>query len=238
MDRFGPQWVDHAAKIAARWRERVAAGDVVLVTGDISWAMTAEQAKPDLEFLAGLPGRKVLLKGNHDYWWSTASKARAQLPPTLHAVQGDLLRLGPFAIAGTRLWDQPGVSFHDWIDWQPGPGGAISVEPAGDDAAETERLFARELQRLERAMAALRDAGGDAGRRVAITHYPPCGAELRETAATRLIEAAGAHDAVFGHLHSVRRDRSPPPFGSRGATRYTLASCDWLDFAPVELADL
>lgn len=232
MDRFGPQWVGHAQKIAVAWRERVAAEDVVLVPGDISWAMTLEQARPDLEFLAALPGEKVLLKGNHDYWWSTISKLRAALPPRMHAVQGDVVRIGGIAIAGTRLWDQPGVSFRDAIDWQPGPGGVVSAEPEGDDAAEAARLFERELGRLGRAMEALEREGRSAALRVAITHYPPCGADLAPTAATALIERSGARHCVFGHLHSLRRDLASAPFGRRPGIEYHLTSCDWIDFAP------
>src|SRR5882672_9439245 len=84
MDRFGPQWVDHPAKIERAWRERVGERDLVLVPGDISWAMGLEQARPDLEFLARLPGIKILGKGNHDYWWSSISKLRHALPPGMH----------------------------------------------------------------------------------------------------------------------------------------------------------
>jgi len=237
MDRFGPQWVGHADKIERAWRASVGADDVVLVPGDISWAMNLEQARPDLEFLGRLPGRKVLLKGNHDYWWSTIGKLRAALPPGMHAVQGDVVRLGPFAISGTRLWDQPGVSFHDAIDWQPREGGMVSAEPEAGDLAEAARLFERELGRLERAMEALAREGRDAAVRVAITHYPPCGGDLAPTRASALIEQAGARHCVFGHLHSLRRDLARPLFGERAGVRYHLASCDWIDFAPLRIAE-
>ncbi|MSR45583.1 MAG: phosphoesterase [Planctomycetes bacterium] len=232
MDRFGPQWVDHPRKIAAAWRERVGTNDIVLVPGDVSWAMTLEQAKPDLDWLAALPGHKVLLKGNHDYWWSTIGKVRAAIGPRMHAIQGDVVSIGGVAIAGTRLWDQAGVSFRDAIDWRPGPGGMVSAEPEGDRAAEAARIFERELGRLERAMAALAQEGRAAALRIAVTHYPPCGGDLAATRATDRIEAAGARHCVFGHLHSLRRDLATPLFGQRGGTEYVLASCDWLDFAP------
>ncbi len=242
MDRFGPQWVGHAQKIAVAWRERVADADVVLVPGDISWAMTLEQARPDLEFLAALPGTKILLKGNHDFWWSTIGKLRAALPAKMLAVQGELVRVGPVAIAGTRLWDDPEVSFASLIDWQPRSGGAggatamISAEPRADDREETARLLERELGRLERAMVALQGGTRDAALAIAITHYPPCGADLTPTRATALIEASGARHAVFGHLHALRRDLPKAPFGRRGAVTYTLAACDWIDFVPIEIA--
>jgi hypothetical protein len=237
MDRFGPQWVNHAAKIEARWRERVGEGDVVLVPGDVSWAMTLEQARPDLEFLGRLPGTKVLVRGNHDFWWSTISKVRRALPPSLKALQGDAVRIGDVAICGTRLWDLPGVSFHDWIDWRPAPAAAISAERTLEDEEESRRIFERELLRLDRALAALEEAARGGALRIAATHYPPCGADLARSPATERIERHGVRHAVFGHLHALRRDLPAAPFGTRGEVHYTLAACDWIDFAPIELAE-
>jgi len=235
MDRFGAQWVGHPQKIAARWAEVVADGDIVLVPGDISWAMKLEQARADLAFLGALPGTKVLLKGNHDYWWRSASQVRAALPPRMYAVQADALRLGEVAIAGTRLWDLPGISFHDIIDWRPG---AISEERTIADEEESRRIAARELLRLERALAALDQAARGATLRIAITHYPPTDAALAETPATRGFQEHGVQASVFGHLHCLRRDLPRPPFGTRGGVRYSLASVDAIDFRPIEIAQV
>lgn len=80
MDIFGDHWENHFAHIAADWRARVKDGDVVLIPGDISWAMQLERAVPDLQKIGALPGRKVLIKGNHDYWWNSVSKLRRVLP--------------------------------------------------------------------------------------------------------------------------------------------------------------
>jgi predicted phosphohydrolase len=237
MDRFGAQWRDHPAKIERAWRERVGDGDVVLVPGDISWAMTLEQARADLEFLGRLPGTKVLGKGNHDYWWSTISKVRAALPPQTFALQGDAVRIGDLAVCGTRLWDIPGASFHDRIDWTPdAKGEVISAEPAAGEDAETERLYRRELGRLERALQELARLAGADALRIAALHYPPCDPELHPTEATRALVAGGVRHAVFGHLHAVKRERTP--FGMRDGVTYHLASCDWIDFAPILVAEI
>lgn len=245
MDRFGPQWVDHAGKIERAWRGVVGAGDLVIVPGDISWAMNLDGARPDLEFLGRLPGTKVLGKGNHDYWWSSITKVRGALPAGTLALQGDALRVGDVVVGGTRLWDIPGASFRDWIDWKSDgdtdaaePQRAmISPEPRGDEAAETARLWARELGRLDRALAEVeRLAGGDA-LRIAAVHYPPCVPELDATEATRAFEAAAIRHVVFGHLHSVKRNRPRPPFGELHGVRYHLASCDWIDFTPMLVAE-
>jgi len=240
MDRFGPQWIGHPAKIEQQWRERVGERDLVLVPGDVSWAMTLEQARPDLDFLGRLPGRKVLVKGNHDYWWGTISKVRRALPPTTQALQGDAVRVDDVVIGGTRMWDSPEFDFGPIIDWKPGPGGAISMQRTSDDEAESLRIFERELGRLERAMTALdalATAAGASTLRIAATHYPPCGADLAPTKATALFERHGVKQVVFGHLHSLRRDLAKAPFGARAGIQYTLAACDWIDFAPVLIAE-
>ena len=87
MDVFGEAWRGHAEKLERNWRERVQADDLVLVPGDISWAMQLSAALPDLSFIGRLPGKKVLLKGNHDYWWSAIGRVRASLPAGMRALQ-------------------------------------------------------------------------------------------------------------------------------------------------------
>ena len=244
MDRFGPQWVDHAAKIERAWREVVGSGDLVIVPGDISWAMHLDGARPDLDFLARLPGTKILGKGNHDYWWASITKLRGALPAGMHALQGDAVRVGDVVVGGTRLWDIPGASFRDWIDWREdgksdakGAPMMISPEPRGDEAAETARIWERELGRLARALVEVERLAGGGALRIGAVHYPPCVPELDETAATRAFEAASIRHVVFGHLHSVKRDRPRAPFGERGGVRYHLTSCDWIDFRPVMVAE-
>lgn len=85
MDVFGPNWAGHEQRIQAAWTAMVTPQDIVLVPGDISWAMHMAEAAPDLAFIASLPGRKVLLRGNHDYWWSSLSKVRSLLQPDMFA---------------------------------------------------------------------------------------------------------------------------------------------------------
>src|SRR5262249_47822628 len=89
MDRFGPQWAGHPEKIERAWRERVAEGDTVLVCGDTSWALKLDDAAPDLAFVGRLPGRKLLIRGNHDYWWGSLAKVRRSLPPGVDLLQND-----------------------------------------------------------------------------------------------------------------------------------------------------
>jgi len=102
MDIFGNAWENHAEKIAANWCCNVDEDDLVIVAGDISWAMQLPEALADLGWVAALPGRKLLVRGNHDYWWSSISKVRAALPPGLVALQNDhfIFEAGPSAVPG------------------------------------------------------------------------------------------------------------------------------------------
>jgi len=231
MDRFGPQWVGHAARMAEAWDERVAPEDLVLVPGDISWARDLEGARPDLQWLAQRPGTKLLIKGNHEHWWpDSRRRLQAALPPGVMALQGDALRVGDTAVCGTRLWDVPGVSYHDLIVWQGEP---ISRELTEADAAASEKVYRRELGRLDRALEALDRA---APRRIAMLHYPPVGPDLPGNELSERFERAGVQEVVFGHLHALDPGRRGRIGGLRNGVRYTLASCDFVGFAPVELA--
>src|SRR5512141_1638276 len=91
MDVFGERWRDHGDRIAAAWRERVEPDDVVCLPGDLSWALRLSEVAGELAWLAELPGRKVLVKGNHDYWWDSIGKVRRALPEGVHALQNDAL---------------------------------------------------------------------------------------------------------------------------------------------------
>ena len=249
MDRFGPQWVGHSQRMAAAWDEHVTAEDLVLVPGDISWARDLAAAHPDLEWLAQRPGTKVLIKGNHEHWWPTSRrKLEAALPAGVLALQGDAVRVGDVAVCGTRLWDVPGVSYHDLILWQGEP---ISAERSEEDAAASLKVYERELGRLDRALQAL-DAS--APTRLAMVHYPPVGPAVAEEPAggpgveptrpvwklpgnelTRRFEEAGVSHVVFGHLHALDPSQRSRIGGTRHGVRYMLAAVDFVGFQPVEV---
>ena len=109
MDVFGEHWKNHFERIRADWLERVSAEDVVLLPGDLSWAMRLEDAAEDLNSIAELPGTKVLLRGNHDYWWSSIGRVRRALDANTHALQNDSLLINGRLYAGSRGWVLPGT---------------------------------------------------------------------------------------------------------------------------------
>lgn len=208
MDVFGAHWEGHFEKIEQDWRSRVQPDDTVLVPGDLSWAMTLEEAAPDLKRICALPGRKLLLRGNHDYWWSSLTQLRACLPEGMLAVQNDACVIGPYVFCGTRGW---------------------TIPPAAGAQEKDEKLYRRETMRLEMS---LREAQRlSQGRSiVAMMHYPPLLPEnLRTgTAFTQLLSDYGVARCVYGHLHgqSVQRGFS----GWYQGVRYDLVSCDALGF--------
>ena len=109
MDVFGGDWAGHLEKIKADWRGKVSKEDIVLIAGDISWAMTLESALPDLNALADLPGRKIFIRGNHDYWWSGITALRRSAPDdSFYFLQNDCVRFDGLVVCGSRGWACPG----------------------------------------------------------------------------------------------------------------------------------
>ena len=169
MNVFGAQWENHFEMIQAHWRQLVGENDVVLIPGDISWAMYQENAMEDLEAIAALPGQKILLKGNHDYWWSSIAKVRNALPKGMHAIQNDSIVMGNKVVCGTRGWTMP-------------------TEGAPLVPAE-QKIFNREVIRLQ---ITLEHAAKQADGRplIAMMHFPPLLADGVETAFSNMLERA------------------------------------------------
>jgi len=139
MEVFGPEWKSYGEKLQSNWIEVVQSDDLVLIAGDISWAMRPEEAQKDLDWIEALPGTKVMIKGNHDYWWSSLSKTKKILPPSIHIIQNDAFHWKEYTIGGARLWDTHEYTFDAYIDFQEAP-----VSPS-----QQEKIFSRELDRLE-----------------------------------------------------------------------------------------
>ena len=235
MDIFGPQWRDHAARMADSWTERVGAEDLVLVPGDLSWAMRMEQAEEDLRWMERLPGTKVLIKGNHDYWWPSISRLRERLrDTTLVPLQYDSVTIGGVAVGGTRLWTVPELAgdYADPLDITPE--GEAASGPGAPQPAQQEKIFRREMGRLASALSGL-DPGAPV--RIAMTHFPPTDERGRETVVTRLLEEHRVDLCVFGHLHSLGLPPGRTWDFERNGIRYVLASCDSIDFTPYFLLE-
>lgn len=206
MDVFGPGWQGHPERFFSGWAETVADGDLVLVPGDISWALRLEAALPDLQAIAALPGEKVLLRGNHDYWWPSISRLRAALPPRMHAIQNDALRIGEYRIAGSRGWLCPGArGFTD----------------------QDLRIYRRELERLRLSLQAARRLGD--GDLLVMLHFPPTNPAGDRSEVIDLLEEHEPTAVVYGHVHGEAADSEPA--ASFGLPLHFVAA-DALEFRP------
>lgn len=231
MDVFGSNWTDHADRIAENWKRDVGENDIVLVPGDVSWAMRLSEARPDLEWLAALPGRKVLIRGNHDYWWSSLKKMRDLELPGFHFIQNDHVLLDGIGIGGTRLWDFPGIHWgfvpnEEREDLPDAP--AIK----GQRSEDPEKIRTRELERLGASLGSIPEG---CRFRVAMLHFPPIGEDGAPTPITDLIDRFSIDLCVFGHIHGKTDRTRPGEDIVIGKTRYVLTSCDHLDFKPLLL---
>lgn len=208
MTVFGPGWAGHPDAIFTNWREVVQDGDLVLLPGDLSWAMRLPDAMKDLAPVAALPGTKVLLRGNHDYWWTSGAKLRAALPPGMLAVQNDAVRVGGVVVCGSRGWLTPGY------------------EPLSED---DERLLGREAERLRlstQAAARLRQPGDAL---ILMLHYPPASPPYPPNPLSNVIEAARPDLIVYGHLHGANPERALRHLNGIPAH---LVAADGLKFRP------
>jgi hypothetical protein len=214
MDVFGPEWADHEKRIEENWSNTVAADDVVLLAGDLSWAMNLEEARPDLEFIDSLPGRKYFIRGNHDYWCSRPGKVRNALGPSMHLIRFDAALDHSLGICGVRGWLQP-----DHPDFDP------ESDP---------RYWERERARLDLSLANLRKK--DHGPAIAMFHYPPRGAR-GETLLTEPLAQANVSWCVYGHLHG--QEAHARAFeGKAAGVQYICVSADYVDFSPRLICEL
>lgn len=207
MDVF-PGWSDYTVRLEKNWRSLVEPEDTVVIAGDISWGMDLREAAADFAFIDRLPGRKILLKGNHDYWWTTRKKMddflREQGLSTLHILHNDAYTVDNVAVCGSRGW------FFD-------------AENTADN-----KVLLREAGRLRTSIQAAKRTGLEP---VAFLHYPPvCGGQACEEIFSVLREE-GIRRCYYGHLHGpgIRYAFQ----GEREGIRMKLISCDALAFCPL-----
>lgn len=228
MEAFGPVWKNYGERIKENWKKTIHDDDLVLIAGDISWAIRWEDALVDLKWIAELPGTKVLLRGNHDYWWGSLKKMQASLPPTLHLIQNNSIVFHGIAIGGSRLWDTSEYQFGNYIEYVKNPLQNDKEQEVQEDLSE--RIFERELIRLKLSLETL---DPKVPIRIAMTHYPPIGADMKPSLASDLLEKYGIQHCVFGHLHNLKKGLKL--FGEKNGIQYHLTSADYLDFVPLRI---
>ncbi len=217
MDIFGKRWENYVEKIEEEWKSKVKPEDLVVMPGDFSWAMYLEESKKDFQFLNDLPGEKILLKGNHDYWWGTMNKMRKFLAEEgflgIDFLQNKSVMYKNVAICGTRGWSYIGYN-------QP-------------KTSEDETIFRRELLRLEMSLSDAKEKNPD--EIIVFMHYPPILPECLDSEFSRLMKKYGVERCVYGHIHGINSKNAVT--GLVDGIEYMLVSCDYLDFSPVKLCD-
>lgn len=230
MEVFGPQWKGWTDRIYETCSSLIQKSDLLLIAGDISWASTVQEVQPDLKWIDSLPGTKVILKGNHDYWWPSKSKLSQILPPSIHFIQHDTFLWNDVAIGGSRLWDTPEYQFHSIINLQGPLTPPLDPTSLKQQQDNDEAIFQRELARLKMSLESMPKG---ASIKIAMTHYPPIGLDLKPSRASLLMDNYNIDYCVFGHLHNLNTREKL--FGKQNKTTYVLTSCDYLDFSPIKI---
>ncbi|WP_425448072.1 metallophosphoesterase [Dethiothermospora halolimnae] len=205
MDVFGDNWINHDEKIFEYWKETVKEGDLVLLPGDISWALKLKDAKDDLEKIDRLPGIKIITKGNHDYWWETKTKLNNLDLDAITFLHNDSYIHKNIGICGSRGWaakDSDEFNEHD------------------------EKMFNRELNRLELSLSSIKD---DVSKKIVMIHYPPFNStDKSPNEFVDLMKKYNVDICVYGHLHAEGHYFAVE--GNIEGIDFHCISCDYIDF--------
>lgn len=212
MDIFGSRWSGHVEKLRMSWSSIVGENDTVVIAGDISWAMTLEKAREDLAFIDSLPGKKILIRGNHDYWWSTPTRIGDFFEKndisSISILQNSAIKCEDFVLCGTRGW--------------------YSDEASCKEDADFKKVAAREALRLDMSIndAKKRNLEGEI---IAFTHFPIVFGDFVSEEMLSVLKKHSVKRAFFGHIHGRY---SLPQRQIYSSTEFSLVSADFLDFRP------
>lgn len=211
MDVFGSKWDNYTEKMKTLWNSLVSDDDIVVIPGDISWATYIDDAVCDFDYINRLNGKKLILKGNHDYWWTTQNKMRLFLEAnrfdSIEFIQNNAFLYDETAICGTRGW---------------------SIPPAGS-IGEDRKIFEREKQRL---ILSLEAAKALAPKQIIVAlHYPPIDKNNLSFDFLDIMNAYNVSECIFGHLHAA--SHAYAPVGIYNGIKCRLVSCDYINFTPV-----
>lgn len=219
MDIFGPSWHNYTDRILSNWNRTVSPDDLVIIGGDLSWATYLDEARADFEFLHSLPGKKLLIKGNHDYWWESVTKLKAFVADSgfdsIDFLHNSACIYEDFVIAGTRGWVLP------------------SSDGFGD---EDEKIYNRELIRLgislDEALKLMPNTGDY--KITAVLHYPPVSPKGEvDSSILKVLLAHNVSRCIYGHLHGGGLNTAF--CGAAEGIEFTLTSADYLRFTPVRI---
>lgn len=205
MDIFGGSWENYLEEIKQDWISKVSDDDVVIIAGDISWAMKLTDFEKDLSYFKGLPGKIIMIRGNHDYWWSSLTKVRSILPENMFVLQNDAMKIGDYIFCGSRGWEIP------------------------NNSSDTEdiKIYEREKIRIELALKNAKTLQTNNEKIILITHYPPYTPQNKDTDMVALFDKYQVDTVIFGHVHKDLNGLKL--FQKINKAKYFLTSCDLLN---------
>lgn len=200
-------WENYTQRIEANWRRMIKDDDTIVLAGDTSWAMGIENAANDLRFIENLPGKKIILKGNHDYWWNTMSKMQkfieTQNFTSITFLHNNCVTVGEFAVCGSRGWLYDGSGEFD------------------------KKVILRECGRLEASISAAEKTGLEP---VVFLHYPPAYGGYCTDEIIEVLRRHNITNLYYGHIHGSGRNQAPSAYEE---IKMRLISCDCVDFTPI-----
>lgn len=214
MSVFGGNWENYEEKIFSNWNKTVQKDDLVLIPGDISWAMRIDEAILDLRRIDKLNGKKIIMKGNHDYWWLTLNKLNKLNLSTIEFLQNNAFKFENKVIVGTRGWE--------------------SRDSQGFNQ-DDEKVFLREIQRLELSIQFAIKNFTNFDEMIAIMHYPPFDKKMRPNEFEEIFKKYNIKKVIYGHIHGNQAKYMPNKIINN--IRYYCVSGDFIDFNPVQISE-
>ena len=220
MNVFGKGWDGYEERVLQDWNLKLGNDDIGVIAGDISWAMNMNEAREDFAYIKKLAGKKIIVRGNHDYWWKSITRIREELGSDVYVLQNDAVRLG------VNLTEKPCIVFAGTRGWRV-------PEKHHTVKSEDKKIFDREVIRFELALKDAKTKLQDGDKLVAVLHYPPFNATRDDSPFTKLCEQFKVDVCIYGHLHGrVPRDGLEV---IRNRVRYVLTSCDLLEHEVMEI---
>lgn len=212
MEVFGREWKNHVTKIEKNWRKKIREEDTIVLTGDHSWGRNLKESEADLQFIMNLPGRKILLRGNHDMFWDVkkTKKLNEKFAGRLYFLQNNYYTYEDYALIGTKGYCYEGK----------------------DTIEHFEKIVNREMERLRISFECARNDGYK--KYIMFLHYPPTSIGEMESGFTKMAEEYGAEKVIYSHCHG--KERYNDSFqGMVNQTEYLLVSSDFLKFKPIKI---
>ena len=218
MEVFGSSWGDYISRVSDNWKKTVTASDTVLIAGDISWATYVDKAEEDFRFISELPGRKLLSRGNHDYWWTTMKKMEEFFAQKgfndLEFVRTNVVEADGCLISGTRGW--------------------MIETKESLEGSDNRKIYEREKLRINMCIDELKKADPErAKKHIMMIHYPPVTSRMDFTEFADMMAEGGIDICVYGHLHGTAHKKAYE--GEINGCKFICTSADFVGFTPVKI---